>query len=173
MGTEAGEDVGEGVQMKTDIPWVAGVLDARASFSVTNRRGVEQPRLRIVTARLALVQTMCSMTGVTIRRDGGLYQKRVCADHCKEKHSHVMRQSTAWTADCTRATIILHSCLPFMHSARDEALALLDLGYPNYQPTKNGTAKMMAGLGWILPGGTDARVPASRRGELQGLVEAT
>lgn len=137
--------------MKADIQWFAGVLDARAHFRLEDRRGTPQPRLRITTNRLGLLAVLCEMTGTRLRQDDKGYNRRLCADHCKAKHVHVVRQSAYWNADCTRATIILHSCLPYLRSSRGEALALLDAGYSTYQPTKNGTAAMMQRLGWKLP----------------------
>lgn len=144
---------------QADIPWFAGVLDARAHMRLENRRGVPTPRLRVTTNRLVLLRTLCEMTGVRLHQRGDLdYKRRVCSEHCHDKHAHVTSAEAYWNADCTRATIILHSCLPYLRSSRDDALTLLDAGYPTYQPTKNGTAGAMQRLGWKLPSKAARRV---------------
>lgn len=141
-----------------DIPWFDGVIDARACFRLENRRGVPQPRLRITTSRLGLLQTLCSMTGIKLQQYDDIdYKRRPCSTHCNTKHEHVTSSTAYWNADCTRATIILHSCLPYLRSATDQAAALLDAGYPTYQPKRNGTAAEMQRLGWQLPSGIKVR----------------
>jgi hypothetical protein len=145
--------------MEADIPWFAGVLDARGHLSLNTRRGTPTPRIRVTTNRLGLLATLSAMTGNTVRVNDKDYHRRLCNDHCTQPHIHVVAQSSFWNADCTRATIILHSCLPYMRSARAEAEALLEVGYPGYQPKRNGTAVAMQKLGWELP-----PVQQSRRG---------
>jgi len=136
---------------KANIPWFAGVLDARAHFRIESSRGKPQPRLRVTTNRILLLTTMSDMTGTKVRVDDKGYSRRPCADHCKAKHAHIVSQSSYWNADCIRATIILHSCLPFLVSSREEALALLRVGLESYSPSRNGTATAMKKLGWNLP----------------------
>ncbi len=138
-------------ELRADVPWFAGVLDARGHFDIQNRRGVEQPRLAVTTNRLVLLSVLARMTGTKFHEDNRGYHRRMCSEHCTDKHVEVVRQSAKWRSDCTRATIILHSCLPYLHAMKDEALALLDIGYGTYQPTRNGTAGAMERLGWKLP----------------------
>lgn len=134
-----------------DVSWFAGVLDARAHMRLENRRGVAQPRLRITTRKVVLLDILAEMTATKARTDDAPYEKRPCSEHCGTKHVHVARQSAYWNADGIRATIILHSCLPYLRSSRPEALSLLKLGYDQYRPTKNGIAPKMKSLGWTLP----------------------
>lgn len=134
-----------------DIIWFAGVLDARAHMRLEANRGHPQPRLRVTTNRLSLLQAMSQMTGTKVRVDDKGYSRTQCAVHCGKKHVHIVSQSSYWNADCNRATIILFNCLPYLKAQKDEAQTLYDVGIQSYSATRNGTAGSMQRLGWALP----------------------
>lgn len=138
-------------KVSTFIPWVAGVIDARAHLRLENRRDQPQPRIRVTTSKLPLLRELARLTATQVRVDDKGYSRKACGTHCDSKHIHIVAQSSYWNVDCTRATIVLHNCLPHLRAQNPEALTLLEVGYRTYQPNRNGTASRMLALGWSLP----------------------
>jgi hypothetical protein len=134
-----------------EIAWVAGVLEARGHVEVTDRRGNPAPRLRVTTRKHELLVELARLTGNRVVKDERGYQKRPCGEHCRDQHVHVVRQSTQWTADSSRATIILAATMPYVRTRRVEFLRALEAGMRQWPATKGDTAKKMKALGWPMP----------------------
>ena len=137
----------------TELPiqYLAGVLDARAHIEAHNRHGHVQPRLRVTTKMLRLLNTLAEYTGTKVVPDYRGYTKRPCGEHCTDKHSHVVRQSAQWTVDSSRATIVLYNVVPFMVAQRPEAVLALEAGLQRFPPARGNVDDQMAALGWALP----------------------
>lgn len=130
------------------VAWVAGVIDARGHIEVVDRHGRGQPRIRVTTARTALLHRLADLTGTTVKVDARGYQRRPCGSHCDERHSHVARQSAYWNVDSARATIVLANVLPYLVDQHAAARTAMLTGTNVWPPARGDTAKRMAGLGW-------------------------
>lgn len=133
------------------VEWVAGVIDARGHIEVNDRHGRPQPRIRVTTARTALLHRLADLTGTTVKTDHRGYQRRPCGAHCQERHSHVARQSAYWVVDSARATIVLANVAPHLIAQRDDARTALIAGLDVWPPPRGDTVGRMASLGWEVP----------------------
>lgn len=131
--------------------YVAGVVDARGHIEATNRHGHIQPRIRVTTRKADLLMYLSELTGTKVVLDDRGYSRRPCGAHCDHPHSEVVRQSTQWTVDSSRATILLFNIAPFMHAQRGEAALALQAGMQRFPPARGDAHKEMARLGWELP----------------------
>lgn len=131
----------------TELAFISGVIEARGHIEV-GKRG---PRIRITTARTPLLTYLAKHTGVKVVHDDRGYQRRPCSDHCEQPHSHYVRQSTQWTVDSTRATIVLHNVMPYLIDTQPKAKKALATGMKNYPPARGDTITQMKKLGWETP----------------------
>lgn len=134
-----------------NIPWFAGVIDARGHIDLNVRHDKPQPRLSVTTRRMDLLIFMSEHTGTQISVDNRGYEKRPCGAHCKDKHVHVARQSAKWRVDSSRATIVLYNVQPYIISQVTEVRKALEIGLQSYPAARGNTAKKMQKLGWELP----------------------
>lgn len=133
------------------MAYVAGVIDARGHLEANKRHGVAQPRIRVTTKRVALLNYLARVTGTKVVRDDRGYERRGCSEHCTDAHVHIVRQSAQWTVDSSRATIVLFNIQPYVVANKTEVGALLRIGLQSYPAARGNTADRMAALGWLLP----------------------
>lgn len=145
------------------VEWVAGVIDARGHIDVNDRHGRPQPRIRVTTARVGLLGRLAELTGTTVRTDGRGYERRPCGEHCRERHSHVARQSAYWNVDSARATVVLANVLPYLLDQYDRARWALLTGLDVWPPQRGDTLARMAALGWDVDAVLDLDRTAGRR----------
>jgi hypothetical protein len=138
------------------VAWLAGVIDARGHIEVTDRHGHPQPRIRVTTRHLKLLDELARLTGVKVVLDARGYERRPCSDHCIERHSHVARQSAQWTIDSSRATVVLWHVVPYMTAQHVEAFYALQAGLHRFPPARGDVPEQMTDLGWSLPERTAA-----------------
>ena len=137
--------------MSIPIEYVAGVIDARGHIEMNGRHGRPQPRIRVTTRRVELLQYLAALTGSSVVVDNRGYEKRPCSEHCTDRHTHVARQSAQWTVDSARATVVLHSIRPFVHAQADTVARALASGLTVWPPLRGNTVAQMAALGWSTP----------------------
>lgn len=133
------------------IEYIAGVIDARGHIAVNMRHSVPQPRIRLTTRRLPLLEHFAKVTGTKVVRDDRGYERRPCHLHCDEAHLHYVRQSVQVTVDSARATIVLFNVKPFIVGQKDEVEIALNHGLKAFPPPKGDTIKRMEKLGWEIP----------------------
>lgn len=133
------------------LDWMAGVIDARAHIEAYDRHGHIQPRLRVTTRKVELLEELARLTGNKVVLDSRGYSRRPCGAHCTAAHSHITRQSAQWTVDSARATVVLFSVVPLLRAQRPEAALALEAGLRRYPPVKGDVPRQMAALGWPLP----------------------
>lgn len=134
-----------------EIRFIAGVIDARGHIEVNRRHERHQPRIRVTTKRHELLEWLAAATGTKVRRDTRGYERRPCSAHCRSQHVHVVRQSSYWTVDSGRATIVLYAVQPFIVCQVNEVRHGLLVGLDAFSTAKSDTAQQMAQLGWPLP----------------------
>lgn len=133
------------------VAWAAGVIDARGHIEVNARHGKGQPRVRITTKNLPLLERLAVLTGTRVVTDRIGYNRRPCTDHCVEQHTHIAWQSIQWTVDSARATIVLCNVRPFIVAREVDVARALDAGLAAFPPERGDTPRQMAALGWELP----------------------
>lgn len=133
------------------LAYLAGVIDCRGHIELNDRHGHWQPRIRVTTRRLELLQHCATLTGTKVVSDTAGYQRRRCSEHCGSQHEHVFRQSAQWTVDSSRALIVLWNLHPYLVCQRDKASEAIERGLLRWPPAKGDTHRLMAGLGWHLP----------------------
>ncbi len=127
------------------LPYFAGIVDARGSIGINLRNNHPQPRIRVMTGRLRLLEWLAGMTGV------GVMTCRPCSDDCTKRHYHTVRQSTQWTVDSSRAPIVLYNIRPFLIAQADLARDAYLAGVDVYPPARGNVPEQMRKLGWRLP----------------------
>ena len=134
-----------------EIRFIAGVIDARGHIEVNQRHNRPQPRIRVTTKRHQLLEWLAAATGTKVRRDNRGYERRPCSAHCRSQHVHVVRQSSYWTVDSGRATIVLYAVQPFIVCQVDEVRHGLLAGLAAFPSARSATPVQMEQLGWPLP----------------------
>lgn len=134
-----------------NVAYLAGVIDARGHVEVNVRHDRPQPRIRITTRRFGLLSHLAECTGTKVYADDRGYERRPCSNHCHEPHVHVVRQSSRWTVDSSRATIVLYNIEPFIVDKRDEVRTALMAGLDAFPPTRSNVPEVMVRLGWAIP----------------------
>jgi hypothetical protein len=133
------------------VGYVAGVIDARGHIEVNNRHGKPQPRVRITTKRIELLEKMAALTGSKVVQDRMGYNRKACSEHCADQHQHVAWQSIQWTVDSARATIVLYNVQPFIFGQVDKVRTALMAGLAAFPPERGNTPQQMYDLGWEIP----------------------
>jgi hypothetical protein len=133
------------------LGYVAGVIDARGHIEVNNRHGKPQPRVRITTKRIELLEHLAKLTGSKVVTDRVGYNRRACSEHCQDQHQHVQWQSIQWTVDSARATIVLYNIQPLIVAQIDKVREALTAGLNAFPPERGNTPQVMYDLGWEVP----------------------
>lgn len=134
-----------------NVPYLAGVIDARGHIEINKRHERLQPRLSVTTRRISLLEHLAVCTGTRISHDNRGYHRRSCGEHCPDQHIEVARQSAKWRVDSLRATIVLYNIQPYIVSQTAEVAEALRVGLEAYPAARGDTAKQMVKLGWELP----------------------
>lgn len=131
------------------VAYVAGILDTMAVIRTRMAAGTELPYLALSGSNAAMLQLMADLTGTKAIVTRRSYARAGCAEHCKEKHQHIVSLSGRWSASGVKATVVLHSVLPYLRLQRAEAAAAVDVGLrTGFKPA---TVRKMADLGWDVP----------------------
>lgn len=133
-----------------ELAYFAGAIDARGHISLTSRRGIPQPRVRVTTRRIELLRWLAGNTGVRVKIDDRGYERRPCSEHCSLKHQHLVRQSAYWNVDGARAVIVLWNVLPYLVVQRTTAYAALTDTRIWWKDRTQITAAMER-RGWHIP----------------------
>lgn len=135
---------------QSTIVYIAAILDSQAVIRTRDANGVTYPYIAMSGSNTELLQFMARSTGVraiTTRRG---YSRAGCAQHCAEKHQHIVSVSGRWSLNGAKATVLLSACLPYLRLQRDAALQAIAVGLT--APYKPATVrKMEEELGWPVP----------------------
>lgn len=133
------------------IEFISGIVDARGHIEVVQRHGKPQPRIRVTTKRRDLLEWLAARTGTRVMSDDRGYQRRPCGDHCTDRHQHMVRQSTQWTVDGSRATVVLYNVQPHIVGQIAEVRRALLTGLDSFPPARGNVPTQLEALGWSLP----------------------
>lgn len=119
--------------LKSDICWVAGVLDQQGYFIRRNNktRATPQISLTVETRHLEVVKELCDLTGIQVQpseeSSAREWNRRGCAEHCPKDDKHVqvhhdnwqMPRTDRWSVTGVSVAVILFNCIPYMIEDRD------------------------------------------------------
>lgn len=132
------------------LAYIAGIIDSLGGIRVrATPDGTDLPMVYVHAPNVAVLNYLAEATGtkmITVRR---AYSRAGCAEHCAEKHQHVVSLSGRWSVTGVRATVVLWNIRPYLTLRADEARSALVVGLA--APFKPATPRKMADLGWELP----------------------
>lgn len=131
------------------IVYVAAVLDSQAVIRTREAHGVVYPFVALSGGNVELLRLLAGMTGMKAVVTRRSYAKAGCAEHCQEKHLHVVSVSARWSISGAKATVVLAAVLPFLRLQVEEARTALLVGLG--APHKPATLRQMERLGWPIP----------------------
>lgn len=134
---------------QAELAYLAGVVDALAIIRERPYGRTVLPMVAVHGQVSAPMRLLASRTGTRItvtRRD---FTRAGCAEHCPERHQHVVSESGRWSVSGTRATILLSAIRPYLQVQTYAADEAIELGLSVHR--KPAVAEKMAGLGWPLP----------------------
>ena len=139
-----------------DLAYVAALIDLQGHITTRSVRDATLPLLALSSGNAGVLQMLGRMTGVrpfVTRRD---YNRVGCSAHCPEPHQHIVSESGRWSVSGVKATVVLHSVLPYLRFKRDEAVEAIRVGLDaDYKPA---TLTKMKELGWELPNYPDRKI---------------
>lgn len=138
-----------------DLAYMAAVVDTLGiirSRRVSASGQVEPtllPMLALHSTDRAPLDVLADATGTKVTATRRSYSRAGCAEHCAEKHQHIVSASYRWSVTGVKATVVLAAVRPYLRvkgTAADDAIAL-----GLRAPRKAATPGRMAALGWPLP----------------------
>lgn len=131
------------------IVYVAAILDSQAVIRTRDAAGVSYPYVALSGSNAPLLRFLAGVTGMKAVVTRRSYAKAGCAEHCKEKHLHVVSESGRWSISGAKATVVLAAVLPYLRLQVEEARGALLVGLS--APFKSATLRQMDRLGWPIP----------------------
>lgn len=132
-----------------DLAYMAGVVDLLGLIRTRMAENTELPLVQMHGQHMPILQYFGERTGtkaIVTRRD---YTRAGCAEHCQEKHQHIVSVSGRWSVTGAKATVLLWNLRPFLRVKADLADRALAVGLNTR--FKQGTAEKMRRLGWEIP----------------------
>jgi len=131
-----------------ELAYAAALVDSFAVLRVRDYRGTGLPEVTI-QGKLAALDWLALITGVTVRTIPKSYSRHQCTEHCPDKHMRIESSSLRWQVTGARATIVLHGCAPFMRVQTRDAWKLIESGLAiGY---KTDVVNDMTRRGWEIP----------------------
>lgn len=133
-----------------DLAYVAALIDQFGRLSIRALpSGSEIPEVTIQNRRIAALDWLAEITGVSVVRVGKDYSRHQCSEHCPQKHTRVESETRRWQVSGAKATILLHNIEPYMRVQGVLARNLVWVGQRS--GFKTNAVIEMAGLGWSIP----------------------
>jgi hypothetical protein len=132
-----------------ELAYVAALIDTFGVLRVREFRSTDLPEVTIQGKRIAALDWLAEITGVSVVRVGKDYLRHQCSEHCPAKHTHIESFTRRWQLTGARATIVLHNVEPYMRLQGREARELVEAGRAiGY---KGDVVNAMSRLGWDVP----------------------
>ena len=133
--------------MSADIQYIAGILDACAIFRVRETpEGTQLPGVFVHGLPTKILDVLAESTGTKVTLVKRDYHRALCADHCPDRHQHMKSITGRWSVTGAKATVLIHSVLPYLRAQHEEALEVLEVGVA--APRRRATMEKMYELGW-------------------------
>lgn len=132
------------------LAYIAGVVDLLGIIKVRElENGTRLPQVQMHGNYMPTLEYLASLTetkAIVTRRS---YSRAGCAEHCKEKHQHIISKSGRWSVTGVKATIVLYNIRPYLRLHEEAAALALSAGLSTR--FKAGVADRMSELGWEIP----------------------
>ena len=154
---------------KSDLGWVAGIIDLKAMIVRKNNKRRKTPQIVLLVdcKEDRVVRRLAKLTGTAPEAHSQHplkpFMRRGCKEHCKEPHIHVdeeypwnMPETTRWTLTGAAAAIVLYNLSPYM-STYTEYRGTVDMIFATMVTEGQGSGqvrasvKRLAELGWTIP----------------------
>lgn len=146
----AGPSCHPGAVDEHTLAYVAGVVDLLGLIRIrTLANGTKQPVVQMHGKYMPTLNYMGELTGTKAIEVSREYTRAGCAEHCKEKHMHVVSVSGRWSLTGVKATIMLWNIRPYLRLQADKAIEAIQIG--TRSPFKQHVADKMRDLGWDVP----------------------
>lgn len=133
----------------SDLAYIAGAVDLIGNIRTRLAGDTELPMIAMSGNNAAMLNYLADVTGTRAVVTRRAYSKAGCAEHCSEKHQHVVSASGRWSVTGAKATVVLWNLRPFVRLQAEALRAALVVGLgANHKP---GTVAKMAALGWDVP----------------------
>lgn len=133
-----------------DFAYAAGLIDALGVLTLRAQPGTLSD-LPVVTisGNPVAVGWLAERTGTKVVQTKRDYTRHRCTEHCPEAHDQIVSTSSRWSVTGTRATIVLHTVMPYLRAQHEMATELvargLTIGW------KGSVVADMTALGWSVP----------------------
>lgn len=134
---------------KVGAAYIAGIIDSQGGIRTRVVGGTELPMVYLHGPNVPVLRLLADVTGTTVTTTRRKYSKAGCAQHCPDKHQHIVSESGRWSLTGVKATVLLWNIRPYMHFQTDAAREAINLGLR--APFKPATLQKMESLGWELP----------------------
>lgn len=134
---------------EADVAYVAAVIDTQAKITYRKVRDSLLPQVQVCGSNTALLRWLGDLTGVrpiVTERD---YTKHNCTIHCPTRHARIVSVSGRWTISGAKATVLLHTVLPYLRFQVQTAQEAVAVGMAVHY--KGATVRKMQALGWTPP----------------------
>lgn len=135
-----------------DVPtlaYVASAIDTQGIIRIRRAGDTDLPLVAVNGSNTQLLAFLAELTGtksVVTRRS---YSKAGCAEHCAEKHQHIVSESGRWSVTGVKATVLLYNIRPYVRFQLDDLRTALVVGMSaSFKPA---TVQKMVDLGWEVP----------------------
>lgn len=131
------------------LAYVAGIVDLLGLIRVRHVEDTPLPVLQVHGKHMPTFDYLGSLTGTKAIETTRDYTRHGCAQHCAEKHMHIVSRSGRWSLTGAKATVVLWNIQPFLRVKKDAADGALAVGLGT--TFKQGTVGKMRDLGWEIP----------------------
>ena len=108
-----------------DLAYMAAVVDVLGLIRVREYNGTVLPVLQMHGNYLPVFEKFGKWTETKVIATKRDYTKAGCAEHCKEKHQHVVSVSARWSVTGQKARIVLEALMPYLTVKQDKAKTVL------------------------------------------------
>jgi hypothetical protein len=143
--------------MKLDVPtvaYVAGVIDLQGLIRTRQAGDTELPYVAVSGPNTEMLHYLAALTGTTATVTRRSYSKAGCAEHCAEKHQHIVSTSGRWSVSGVKATVLLWNIRPYLRLQTAAATSAIAVG--TCTGFKQSTVAKMEQLGWDVPDFNDS-----------------
>lgn len=131
------------------IAYVAGAIDLIGNIRTVTQASTDLPLVAMSGPNTGMLNFLAELTDTRAIVTRRAYSKAGCAEHCAEKHQHIVSTSGRWSVSGVKATVLLWNIRPYLRLQTDAALTAISCGLnTGYKPA---TVRKMADLGWDIP----------------------
>lgn len=144
------------------VAYVAGIVDTQGIIRTRTAGDTELPFVAVSGSNEGMLRYLAEITGTKVTITRRSFSRAGCAEHCAEKHQHIVSVSGRWSVSGVKATVLLYNIRPYLRLQVEEARSALVVGTSTR--FKPATVEKMRTLGWSVPTFEGERVGGGERG---------